>query len=83
MVLSNKIFYRMGVVQYRQINACSRRTLYNIDKSTQARLRCIVARSGTKLERTSLSTDGSIAPAFDLSILYNYTLKKRSLIISL
>ena len=32
----------------------SRRTLYNIDESTQARLRCIVARSGTKLEMTSL-----------------------------
>ena len=67
MVLSNKIYvFKSDVIKYRQINACSRRTLRNIDKSTQARLRCIVARSGTKLEKTSLSTDGSIAPAFDI-----------------
>ena len=39
-----------------------RRPLYNIDKSTQGTLALHVARSGTKLEKTSLSTDGSLAP---------------------
>ena len=48
-----------------------RRPLYNIDKTTQARLRYIAASSGTKLEKTSLSTDGGRAPAYVLYILYN------------
>ena len=44
----------------------SRSPLCNINKSTQARLRYIVVRSGTKLERTSLSTGDDIVPAYNI-----------------
>ena len=44
----------------------SRHPLYNINKSMQSRLRYIVTHNGTKLERTSLSTGGSIVPTYDI-----------------
>ena len=40
----------------------SRRPLRNIDKATQGTLALHVARSGAKLENTSLSADGDKAP---------------------
>ena len=46
------LFLLPFVVQYRQINAGT--------------LALLVARNGTKLEKTSLSTDGSKAPAYDI-----------------
>ena len=43
---------------------------------TQARLRCGLDRSGTKLEKTSLSTDGRAAPAYGYVILHNIYCKE-------
>ena len=46
------VFSKTSVVQYRQINAGT--------------LALLVARNGAKLEKTSLSTGGSKAPAHDI-----------------
>ncbi|MDE6663228.1 MAG: hypothetical protein K2K46_07760 [Lachnospiraceae bacterium] len=46
--------------------SCSRRPLYNIDNINAGTLALHVARSGAKLENTSLSTDGSIVPAYEI-----------------
>ena len=43
-----------------------RRSLYNIDNVNAGTLALHVARSGSKLENTSLTTDGSIVPAYDI-----------------
>ena len=44
----------------------SKRPLYNINKSTQARFRYIAACNGTKLEKTSLITGSGIVPAYNI-----------------
>ncbi len=45
-------FFKMSVVQYRQINVGT--------------LALLVARNGAKLEKTSVSTGGSKVPTYDI-----------------